>query len=257
MEFLNIGGGELLVIALLALILFGPEDLAKMMRKIGEFARRTQQMWRQLSATVQEELDVSELEEAVAEVKATTVEVQETLKEIGTSVQEVSAELERNVSEAQRELEVQADESAAALKKATTEQVPTDEASSAISDLSDAVTEAQETLAQALDAESSGEPTGHGDDRALKDAQPSGSEDSVNATEVSAPRTIAQQQPNDSATPKSSGGVHGLTMETNAPSGQESDTPYPQGEPKREFDAITPTSSSESKHDDVIGTDTP
>jgi len=225
MEFLNIGGGELLVIALLALILFGPEDLAKMMRKIGEFARRTQQMWRQLSTTVQEEMDVSELEEAVAEVKATTVEVQETLKEIGSSVQEVSAELERNVSEAQREIEVQADESAAALKKATTEQVPTGEASSAISDLSDAVTEAQETLAQALEAESSGEPTDPGDDS-------TGAE-------------------------SSSGSAYGQTMQTDTPLLQEPDSPHSQGEPERESDAVTPTSSSESKDDDVIGTDKP
>ncbi len=35
MDFLNIGGGELLVIVLLALILFRPEDIYKAMRTLG------------------------------------------------------------------------------------------------------------------------------------------------------------------------------------------------------------------------------
>ena len=50
MEFLNIGGGELLIIVLLAIVLFGPEDILRIMRTIGGYVRKIQLMWTQVSS---------------------------------------------------------------------------------------------------------------------------------------------------------------------------------------------------------------
>lgn len=92
MEFLNIGGGELLVIILLAIILFGPEDILRIMRKIGSYTRKIQQMWAQISAGLKgefipEDIVPEEIRETIAETKASVDEVKTTLAEVQTTVQ--------------------------------------------------------------------------------------------------------------------------------------------------------------------------
>ena len=92
MEFLNIGGGELLVIVLLAIILFGPEDILRIMRTIGNYTRKIQRMWSQVSAGLKgefipDELIPEEIRETIEETKASVDEVKTTLKEVQTTVQ--------------------------------------------------------------------------------------------------------------------------------------------------------------------------
>jgi sec-independent protein translocase protein TatB len=92
MEFLNIGGGELLVIVLLAIILFGPEDILRIMRTIGNYTRKIQRMWAQVSAGLKgefipDELIPEEIRETIEETKASVDEVKTTLKEVQTTVQ--------------------------------------------------------------------------------------------------------------------------------------------------------------------------
>jgi sec-independent protein translocase protein TatB len=117
MEFFNIGGGELLVIVLLALILFGPEDIVKMMRTMGRYARQARGMWSQFNETLQSEyLDSDELSEAIQETKATIGEAQEAIQALNTSVGEVASAVEKDVAEAQQTVRQQGDEAAHALK---------------------------------------------------------------------------------------------------------------------------------------------
>ncbi len=90
MEFLNIGGGELLIIVLLAIILFGPEDILKIMRTIGEYTRKIQQMWAQMSAGLKgefitDELIPGEMQETIKETQASVAEIQKTLAEVTAS----------------------------------------------------------------------------------------------------------------------------------------------------------------------------
>ncbi|MGC9523276.1 MAG: twin-arginine translocase TatA/TatE family subunit [Anaerolineae bacterium] len=119
MEFLNVGASEILVIALIALILFGPEDIVKMMRKLGEYTRKARVMWNQFSATIQEEYSASEeLTEIIDGAKASVAEVQTAVDEIKKSVGEISSSVEKDVTEAQKAMRTQAEESAQALKKA-------------------------------------------------------------------------------------------------------------------------------------------
>jgi sec-independent protein translocase protein TatB len=118
MEFFNIGGGELLVLVLLALILFGPEDIMKLMRTAGKYARTAREMWTQFSATLQDEyIDAGELEEVLQETKEAIVEAQEVLKAVNVSVGEVTAAVEKDVVEAQKTVHDEGAETAAALRE--------------------------------------------------------------------------------------------------------------------------------------------
>jgi sec-independent protein translocase protein TatB len=90
MEFLNIGGGELLIIVLLAIVLFGPEDILKIMRTIGGYVRKIQQMWVQVSSGLKgefitDEMIPEEIQETIKETRDSVTEVQKTLSEIKTS----------------------------------------------------------------------------------------------------------------------------------------------------------------------------
>jgi sec-independent protein translocase protein TatB len=90
MEFLNIGGGELLVIVLLAIVLFGPEDILKIMRTVGGYVRKIQQMWTQMSSGLKgefitDDMIPAEIQETIKETRDSVTEVQKTLSEIKTS----------------------------------------------------------------------------------------------------------------------------------------------------------------------------
>jgi len=62
MEFLNIGAGELLVLALIGLLLFGPEDLLKVARTVGGYVHKARQMWADVSTSLETELLVAQQE---------------------------------------------------------------------------------------------------------------------------------------------------------------------------------------------------
>lgn len=91
MNFFNIGAGEILVIILLALLLFGPKDIMNIMRTIGQYTRKASRAWAQLTAGLQGELLPDEVQEVVDETKASFAEVGDTLKEVGTVVKETGA----------------------------------------------------------------------------------------------------------------------------------------------------------------------
>lgn len=62
MEFLNVGPGELLALALIGLILFGPEDLLRIARTLGGYIRSAQQMWREVAGQL--EVDLADIDAA-------------------------------------------------------------------------------------------------------------------------------------------------------------------------------------------------
>jgi len=82
MELFNTGGWELLVLLLLALVLFGPEDIIKFARRAGKYVRVLQRLWAQavesldLQALLEEDDD--DLDAAWREVQSVTQELRRT-----------------------------------------------------------------------------------------------------------------------------------------------------------------------------------
>ncbi|HOU12450.1 MAG TPA: hypothetical protein PKZ84_04985 [Anaerolineae bacterium] len=117
MEFLNIGGGELIIIVLLAIILFGPEDILKIMRTVGGYVRKIQQMWTQMSSGlkgefIDDDIIPAEIQETIKETRDSVAEVQKTLAEVQasakadlndtlTAVAEIKASAEADIKETQ------------------------------------------------------------------------------------------------------------------------------------------------------------
>ena len=62
MDFLNIGAGELLVIGLIGLLLFGPEDLLRVARTVGGYVQKARQMWADVSSSLETDLLLAEQE---------------------------------------------------------------------------------------------------------------------------------------------------------------------------------------------------
>lgn len=115
MEFLNVGGGELLIIVLLALVLFGPEDIAKLMRRIGRYARAARGYWDQFRTSVQHEIptdladDVKEVQQVAADaatvLKETKSELSSTSSEASNAIKDVTKTAQAELTDISRALD--------------------------------------------------------------------------------------------------------------------------------------------------------
>ncbi len=77
MDFLNIGAGELLVIGLIGLLLFGPEDLLRVARTVGGYVQKARQMWADVSTSLETDLLLAEQEdEETAQASAQEADAQ-------------------------------------------------------------------------------------------------------------------------------------------------------------------------------------
>ena len=100
MEFMNVGGGELLIIILLALVLFSPEDILKLMRTIGNYARTARQMWSNVSKSLQNDYIPDEVKEVVKETATTVKEAKSTISGVRENLSSMSTEVEEDISKA-------------------------------------------------------------------------------------------------------------------------------------------------------------
>lgn len=102
----EIGASELLVIAVVALIVVGPKDLPKLLRKLGQFTAKLRGMAAEFRASFDEMARQSELDELRAEVEAMRrgqfadvahqagqVEMTQTFDDIHQSLSDVGAQL--------------------------------------------------------------------------------------------------------------------------------------------------------------------
>ena len=83
----SLGFGETLVILLLAIIVVGPEDLPKMMRKAGQFMAKIRGMANEFKQAFEEmgaEAEIAELRKELDELKAMSPEDREMMAEMNT-----------------------------------------------------------------------------------------------------------------------------------------------------------------------------
>ena len=99
MEFMNVGGGELLIIILLALVLFSPEDILKLMRTIGNYARTARQMWSNVSKSLQDDYIPDEVKEVVKETASSVQDAKETLTGVREHLDDITISVEEEVSD--------------------------------------------------------------------------------------------------------------------------------------------------------------
>ncbi|HEY89381.1 MAG TPA: hypothetical protein G4N98_06575 [Thermoflexia bacterium] len=53
MDMLNVGGGELLLVLLIGLLFFGPEELLKIAQTVGGYLRQSKTLWHELLQTLE------------------------------------------------------------------------------------------------------------------------------------------------------------------------------------------------------------
>ncbi len=106
MNFFNIGGGELLVIILLALLMFGPKDIMNIMRTVGKYARAASKAWAQIVASLQGDIMPEEIREAVDDTQNSIKEVRQTFRGIGESMNEIQTAVREDVKDLDKPLQV-------------------------------------------------------------------------------------------------------------------------------------------------------
>ena len=105
MNFLNLGLGEILLILVIALIIFGPGNLVKTAREVGAFIRKVTKspFWQEAWATRR---DLSELPRMIAretELDETMRELEQETKGIKSSVSSSVSDLIKEVKESSPE----------------------------------------------------------------------------------------------------------------------------------------------------------
>ncbi len=92
MDFLGMGWLEIFIVALVALIVLGPDKLPGYARKIGKFIRQFRKITSGVSKEISKAMDLDEVDEADEGIK-------KDLKAISKSLEEDAAELRKSLTE--------------------------------------------------------------------------------------------------------------------------------------------------------------
>ena len=112
MQIFNIGGGEIIVIILLAVIFFRPQDIVTMMRQLGRWTRKAMRAWAEFSRSLEAEYATEDIARSSRIPRRPWTGVNAALKDISETVN-------GEVNEAGEILESEARDSARGLKTAS------------------------------------------------------------------------------------------------------------------------------------------
>lgn len=105
---IEISLGKLMLLALVALIVLGPEKLPQAARTAGALVRRLRSGWDSVRAEVERELEIEDLKrtarEAAARAEAMQTEMNKTARETREQVATVTAEMQGHVAEVKKEI---------------------------------------------------------------------------------------------------------------------------------------------------------
>ncbi|KAF1686925.1 twin-arginine translocase subunit TatB [Pseudoxanthomonas broegbernensis] len=96
----DIGFGELLLIAVVALVVLGPERLPKAARFAGLWVRRARAQWYSVKAELERELQADELKRSLQETQAALRQAQARLSEDAEGARQGLETLRRQVEDA-------------------------------------------------------------------------------------------------------------------------------------------------------------
>jgi sec-independent protein translocase protein TatB len=105
---IEISLGKLVLLALVALIVLGPEKLPQAARTAGALVRRLRSGWDSVRAEVERELEIEELKrsarDAAAKAEAMQKEMNEAARTTREQVASTAAEMRSGVAEVQKEI---------------------------------------------------------------------------------------------------------------------------------------------------------
>lgn len=94
----DIGFSELLVIALVALLVIGPERLPKVARTAGHLFGRLQRYVNDVKSDIQRELELDELKKLRSQFEDAARSVEQSVNEVGREINAVSDDLNRSIA---------------------------------------------------------------------------------------------------------------------------------------------------------------
>jgi sec-independent protein translocase protein TatB len=94
----DIGFSELLVIAVVALIVIGPERLPKVARTAGHLFGRLQRYVNDVKADIQREMELDELKKLRSEFEDAARSVEQSVNEVGQDLRATSDDLNRSIA---------------------------------------------------------------------------------------------------------------------------------------------------------------
>ena len=96
----DIGFSELLVIALVALVVLGPERLPKAARMAGMWMRRARQQWQAVKSELENELADDDMRRSILRAREELREAQDALRADGARLRAQLADVEARMTEA-------------------------------------------------------------------------------------------------------------------------------------------------------------
>jgi sec-independent protein translocase protein TatB len=95
----DIAFSELLVIAVIALLVIGPEKLPKVARTAGHLFGRLQRYVNDVKADIQREVELDELRKLRAQFEDAAKSVEQSVNQVDQEVRAVTAEIDRSITE--------------------------------------------------------------------------------------------------------------------------------------------------------------
>ncbi len=96
----DVGFSELVVIALVALIVIGPERLPRVARTLGALMGRAQRYVNDVKADIQREVDLDELKDIRSTFQDAAKSVEQSVNQVGQELQATGASLDQSLSAA-------------------------------------------------------------------------------------------------------------------------------------------------------------
>ena len=96
----DIGFSELIVVALVALIVIGPERLPRVARTLGALLGRAQRYVNDVKSDIQREVNLEELKDLKSTFQDAAKSVEDSVNEVGKELQATGDSLNKSISEA-------------------------------------------------------------------------------------------------------------------------------------------------------------
>jgi sec-independent protein translocase protein TatB len=101
----DIGMSEMMVVAVVALVVLGPERLPKVARTLGHLVGRAQRYVNQVKQDINREMELSELKKMQDEFKNAAQEVKQTINEASLNVESEARAFESSVNQSVAEMQ--------------------------------------------------------------------------------------------------------------------------------------------------------